>query len=217
MARLASRYGFRLYEFGVPLIGMKLPLKPMFAVKCAVAAFGLMCCFTLADCARQTSPGDAVAQGLMPFTASRNQAIALVVAAKHALGAEDLNTLALAYSDLQQKANAYSDFLVRSTGGTSFDANQNAAFALALGKSIATFNKTFATISPQSMTSASVQGNWVGDFSTSIAAFWSQHQAQIVSLSPETKTNLVKQMKTDTLWPNYENIATETIVRTTPH
>jgi hypothetical protein len=24
-------------------------------------------------------------------------------------------------------------------------------------------------------------------------------------------------MKTDTVWPNYENIATETIVRTTPH
>jgi hypothetical protein len=215
---LACRYWFpHLLNLEFPLIGTKLPPKSMFAVKCAVAAFGLMCCFTLADCARQTSAGDSVAKGLMPFTTSRDQAIALVVAAKHSLGAEDLNTLALAYSDLQQKANAYSDFLVRSTGGTSFDASQNTAFALTLGKSIAAFNKTFATVSPQSMTGASVQGNWVGDFSTSIAAFWSQHQAQIVSLSPDTRTNLVKQMKTETVWPNYENIATETITRAAPH
>jgi hypothetical protein len=178
-------------------------------------AFTLACCFTLVSCARHDN-NDNVSRGLAPFTSARAQTLELIVDAKHSLGAQDLNTLALAYSDLQQKANAYASFLVRSTGTTSFDTDQNTVCAENLRKAIVAFNKTFATISPSNMTNASVRDAWVTGFSTSVNEFWNQNGARISSLPPDTKVALANEMRTDTLWPNYENIATETIAEPSP-
>jgi hypothetical protein len=181
----------------------------------SAVAFTLACCFTLVNCARHDN-GDNVSRGLAPFTSARAQTLELIVDAKHSLGAQDLNTLDLAYSDLQQKANAYASFLVRSAGATSFDTDQNTLCAENLRKAIIAFNKTFVTISPSNMTNASVRDAWVTDFSTSVNNFWNQNGARISSLPPDTKIALANEMRTDTLWPNYESIATEPIAESSP-
>jgi hypothetical protein len=183
-------------------------------IRLVAAVMSLTCCFTLVNCARNNA--ESVSQGLAPFTGARAQAVALIVDAKHSLGAQDLNTLALAYSDLQQKANAYANFLVQSSGDTSFDSVQNTLCAENLRKAIVSFNKAFATISPSNMPVASVRGAWVTGFSTSVSDFWNRNGAHISSLPADTKVALVAEMRSDTLWPNYENIATETIAVPSP-
>ena len=57
-----------------------------------------------AGCTHKTSPSAQISDGLAPFTFTRNQTVALVAHNKRTLGAEDINTLSVAYTDLQEKS-----------------------------------------------------------------------------------------------------------------
>ena len=141
----------------------------------------------------------------------------LVATAKHSLGASDLNTLAAAYAALEEKGNAYAGFLVEVVSATSFDPDRNAKYASNVTQAIKTFNKSFATVSPSNQAGASVQSAWIPAFADFVAAYWKQYQPAMESLSPQAKADLIKEVKAKTVWPNYENIATQPITVPTSH
>lgn len=97
-------------------------------------------------CAHHANPAQELTAGIAPFTDSRDQTVRLVASAKHSLGAEDLNSLAVVYTALEEKANAYAHFLVESVSSTSFDTDQNNVRASDLMEAINTFNRSFARI-----------------------------------------------------------------------
>lgn len=168
-------------------------------------------------CTHHTDAVHELNSAVAPFTQSRDEAVQLVTSAKHLLGAADLNTLAVDYSALQDKGNAYAGFLTESVATASIDAGKNAEDATALAQAIKTFNKSFAAISPASQAGASVKSAWIPAFSDSVMAYWKQYQNAVAGLSPQTKADLIKDIKAKTVWPNYENIATEPLSTPTPH
>jgi hypothetical protein len=168
-------------------------------------------------CTHHTDAVHELNSAVAPFTQSRDEAVQLVTNAKHVLGASDLNTLAVDYSALQDKGNAYAGFLTESVATTSMDAGKNAEDATALAQAIKTFNKSFAAISPASLAGASVKSAWIPAFSDSVTAYWKQYQSALAGLSPQTKADLIKELKAKTVWPNYENIATEPLSTPAPH
>jgi hypothetical protein len=163
----------------------------------------------LAGCAHRAASTQ-IQDGLSPFSAARNQAIALVASTKHSLGAADLNTLAVTYTSLEEKANAYASFMVEAVTASSFDPNRNAAYAANLAKAIATFNRAFAALvaTRQPM----IADEWVPSFAQTLQAHWNQYNGTLSKMSPQTKADLIAQLKRETVWPNYEDIATESVV-----
>ena len=178
------------------------------AIAIQICVAGLI---AIAGCAHHKDAVQELDTATAPFTQSRDEAVGLVAETKHSLGAADLNTLAVDYSDLQEKGNAYAGFLSESLTAESFDANRNAKYAADLTVAIKNFNKTFASVRPANQTAAPVQSAWIPAFSDSIATYWKQYQAGAVQLTPQTKADLIKELKKKTVWPNYENIATETL------
>lgn len=181
-----------------------------------IAGWGLFAAL-VTGCAHHTDAGRELNSAVAPFTQARDQAVGLVTTAKHSLGASDLNTLAVVYAALEEKGNAYAGFLVEAVSDTSFDSDRNAQYASSLTQAITTFNKSFSSVSPPSQAYTSVQSAWVPAFSESVTAYWKQYHQAIAELSPQTKADLIKQIKAETVWPNYENIATEPIAAPSPH
>jgi len=171
----------------------------------------------VSGCAHHVDPAQQLSSAVSPFTLARNQSVELVATAKHSVGASDLNTLAVAYGSLQEKGNAYAGFLIEAITDTSFDADKNAKCASNLAQAIKAFNKAFASVSAPNQKDASVQSAWLPAFSDSVGSYWKRYDTATPTLSPETKADLVKQLKAETVWPNYEDIATETITAPSPH
>ncbi len=182
-----------------------------------VAVWGLLFTALVSGCSHRADPAQELNSALAPFSQARDQAVDLVATAKHSLGASDLNTLAVSYAALEEKGNAYAGFFVEAVTASSFDADRNAKYASNLTQAIKTFNKSFASISPPNQVGAGVQDAWIPAFSNSLTAYWKKYQAAITGLSPQSKADLVKKLQARTVWPNYENIATESLSTPTPH
>lgn len=181
-------------------------VRPWVTIALAVAVVG---------CSHKT-PSDQISGGLAPFTACRNQTTGLVAHTKRTLAAADVNTLAVAYTALQEKANAYASFMVEAATTSSFDSTRNAKYASDLGAAIAAFNTSYDKL--EATHGDYVAGAWVTPFAHSLQEHWNQYSGTIAGMSPQTKLDLVAQLKRDTVWPNYEDIATEPVKPTaTPH
>lgn len=162
---------------------------------------------------RADAPGQ-LGTAIAPFTQTRDQALRLVGSAKTSLGAEDLNSLTVAYTALEEKGNAYAGFLVSAIDDASFSAQKNAAYAAGLKAAIKNFNATFKSIAPSDLASVSVDSGWVGTFASSVDNYWNRYHAALPDLSAQGKLALVKRLQAQTVWPNYEDVATvETIAR----
>lgn len=188
--------------------------------ECSGPRFALLGAFLgvllLGACAHRTNPAQELNSAVAPFTDSRDQTIRLVVQEKHSLGAADLNSLAVAYTPLEEKANAYAHFLVISVSSASFSADQNNQCASDLTAAISTFNKAFARIVASKQTASVVSSAWVAPFAANVASYWGKYGAAIGGMSSQTKADLTNQLRNKTLWPNYEDIATEPLA-TPPH
>ena len=152
-----------------------------------------------------------VSSGVAPFTQTRNQAVALVTTAKRTLGASDVNQLAVAYGTLEATANGYAHFLVGSASVTSFDAAGNDKQATRLTESIRVFNRAFVGLRSTSQGDATVPSAWIPLFAQSVEPYWSRYHTAFAAASPEMKLALTKQLTSDTVWPNFEDIATESL------
>ncbi|MGA8574264.1 MAG: hypothetical protein WB609_01075 [Candidatus Cybelea sp.] len=170
----------------------------------------------LGACAHHTNPAQELNSAVAPFTDSRDQTIRLIAQEKHSLGAADVNSLAVAYTSLEEKANAYAHFLVVSVSSASLSADQDNQCASDLTAAINTFNKAFAGIVPSKQTASVVSSAWVVPFATNVAAYWGKYGAAIGGMSSQAKADLTDQLRNKTLWPNFEDIATEPLA-TPPH
>lgn len=45
-----------------------------------------------------------------------------------------------------------------------------------------------------------------------LQAHWNQYNGALAKMSPQRKADLIAQLKRDTVWPNYEDIAKEALV-----
>jgi hypothetical protein len=160
---------------------------------------------------------DQLRSTMAPFTSTRDRAVRLVSATKPSLGAEDLNSLAVAYTALEEKGNRYAGFLVEVAQDASFTDQKNTAYASSLGTAIVTFNKSFAAIAPANERGVFLDDSWTTEFAASLNRYWAQHGSAIQNLSPQDKADLVKQLKALTIWPNYEDIATQPVSSPSPH
>ncbi len=164
-----------------------------------------------AGCGHTASQSAQLHDGFAPFSSTRAQAVGLVANTKRFLGAADLNALAVAYTSLQEKANAYDGFMVEAVTTSSFDQARNNRYADDLSKAIAAFDKALAGLTAAHQ-SAAIPVAWVQPFAQTLAARWDQYRGAIATMSPETKADLIAQLKRETVWPNYEDIATEPVV-----
>ncbi len=163
-----------------------------------------------AGCAHKASESAQLHDGFVPFSSTRTQAIGLVANTKRSLGAADVNTLAVAYTALQEKANAYASFMVEAVATSSFDQTRNAKYADDFAKAISAFNTAFAGLTATHRTAIAVA--WVPPFAQTLATRWNQYSTVIAKMSPQMKADLITQLKRETVWPNYEDIATEPLV-----
>jgi hypothetical protein len=181
---------------------------------------GLACTFAaslaIAGCARHQSASSELSSNLAPFTHTRNQAIALVTSGKHAFDAPSINRLAVAYTDLEEKNNAYAGFLVESASVGSFDAGKNAVYAGKLARAIDAFNASYASLQAisivplKNVTRAKLADGWVEPFAQTAQANWQRYHGALAA-SPQTVAAVTQQIKSQTVYPNFEDIATEPI------
>jgi hypothetical protein len=164
----------------------------------------------VAGCAHRASPSSQIDDGFAPFQTTRNQAVALVGNVKRSLDAADINTLAVAYTALQEKANSYASFMVEAVTTSSFDATRNLKYAGDFANAIAAFDKSFATLT--AARGKTLGAAWVPSFAQGLQAQWSRYSGVIAKLTPQQKADLIADIKRATVWPNYENIATEAVV-----
>jgi hypothetical protein len=181
------------------------------------AVLGLtMSALIVNGCAHRDATRD-INAGVAPFTQTRDHAVALVNTAKRALGASDLNQLAVAYGALERSANAYSRFLVQVAGVTSFDAAENAKYAANLNDAIGVFNRAFVPLRSAKQGTATVPSAWIPSFAESIEPNWTRYHSTVAAASPEARTALMNQLTNDTRWPNFEDIATESLSASDSH
>ena len=166
--------------------------------------------FVLAGCSHNASPSAQVHSAFAPFSSTRNQVIGLVAGTKRLLGAQDVNTLAVAYTALQQKANAYAGFMAEAIATSSFDAARNARYAADLATAIAAFDKSFDGLT--AVHRPALASAWVPSFAQGLQARWDSYNGLIAKMSPQMKADAIADLKRETVWPNYEDIATESVV-----
>lgn len=162
-----------------------------------------------AGCTHKTSASTQISDGLAPFTWTRNQTVALVAHNKRALGAEDINTLSIAYTGLEEKANAYASFMVEAVTASSFDPARNAQYASDLEKAIASFDKAYDSVVATRFQVTNTA--WVAPFAANLQTRWSQYGGAVAQMTPQMKAYLISDLKRDTVWPNFEDIATESV------
>lgn len=163
----------------------------------------------LSGCTHKADASAQVKSALAPFTAGRDQAATLIAAQKQSLGAADLNSLEVAYSALEAKGNAYAGFIVEAATASSFDDGRNQRYADDLVRAIHAFNQGFSALSASKV--SALPDAWVAPFAGSLHGKWSQYQPSVGRLTPQQNGDLIALIKTDTVWPNFENIATEKI------
>jgi hypothetical protein len=162
----------------------------------------------IAGCSHRTASAQ-VSNGVAPFNETRNQAVDLIASSKRSLDAQDVNTLAVAYTALQEKANAYASFIVEAVTTSSFDPSRNAKYASDFSKAIADFNKSYDKL--EVIHADTVTGQWVPPFAQTLQTRWNEYNGMIGQMSPQTKADLIAQLKRELVWPNYEDIATEPV------
>lgn len=177
----------------------------------AVAVLGSI----VVACTHKPSSIDQINEGLAPFSSTKKQTVAYVAGTKRTLAAADINSLAVAYTALQEKANAYSSFFVEAVTTSSFDPAKNSKCATDFANAIASFDKAFASLA---ITRRPVLDSaWVPAFAQSLQSRWNQYSSMIAKMTPQTKADLIADLKRETVWPNYEDIATEAVVPTPKH
>jgi hypothetical protein len=173
-------------------------------------SLGVLCIAALlSGCTHKADAAAQVKSALAPFTAGRDQAVALVAAQKQSLGAADLNTLEVLYTALEAKGNAYAGFIVEAATASSFDDGRNQRYADDLVRAIHAFNQGFAALSASK--ASALSDAWVAPFAASLHGKWSQYQPLVTRLSPQQNLDLIAKIKHDTVWPNFEDIATEKV------
>lgn len=180
--------------------------KPLNVRPLIVAA---MACVALAGCAHKTASTQ-INDGFSQFSSTRNAAVALVAHTKRSLGAQDVNTLAVLYTALQEKANDYASFMIEAVTASSFDPARNQKYATDLATAIAAFNKAFNSLVVTRQ--PTIAATWVPSFATTLQSRWNQYSGLIGTMSPAAKAGLIADLKRATVWPNYEDIATEPLV-----
>jgi hypothetical protein len=165
--------------------------------------------FVAAACSHNNSPSAQINAGFAPFSSTRTQTVGLVANTKRSLGPADVNTLAVAYTALEEKANAYAGFMMEAVRTSSFDPVKNAAYSADFARAIASFDTTMGTLAKRQ---PSVANAWVPTFAQSLQARWNQYSGAIAQMTPQTKMDLMADLKRATVWPNYEDIATEPLV-----
>jgi hypothetical protein len=166
--------------------------------------------FAAAACSHNNnSPSAQINAGFAPFSSTRTQTVGLVANTKRSLGPADINTLAVAYTALEEKANAYAGFMMEAVRTSSFDPGKNAEYSADFARAIASFDATVATFAKRQ---PSVANAWVPTFAQSLQARWNQYSGAIAQMTPQTKADFMAQLKRATVWPNYEDIATEPLV-----
>jgi hypothetical protein len=168
-----------------------------------------MLCLAVTSCTHKTTPAAQIDQGFAPFSTTRNQTVALVYNTKRSLDAADINSLAVAYTALEEKANAYASFMVEAVTTSSFDPTRNSKYATDFANAISAFDKSFTALTAAQR--QPIVGAWVPSFAQSLQTRWDQYNGYIVKMSPQQKANLIAGLKRATVWPNYEDIATETV------
>ena len=168
-----------------------------------------MLSLVVAACSHTATPSSQVQDGFAPFSSTRNQAVGLVSNTKRSLGSEDANTLAAAYTALEEKANAYAGFMVEAITTSSFDLSRNTKYAADLTAAIAAFDRSVAPLSTTHQ--RALASAWLPTFAVSLQSHWDRYSGVIAQMSPQTKANLIAEIKRDTVWPNYEDIATEPV------
>lgn len=193
---------------GQPPLGYKPGMRTLRHI---AGILGAMLFVTIAaGCTHKASASAQISDGLQPFTWTRNQTVALIAHNKRTLAAADINTLSVAYSDLEEKANAYASFMVEVVTTSSFDPARNTQYASDFEKAIAAFDKAYnsVVVARYQITNTA----WVPSFAQNLQTRWTQYGPAVAQMSPQTKSDLIAQVKRDTVWPNYENIATEPVV-----
>lgn len=164
----------------------------------------------VAGCSHKQSAYSQISSGFSAFSWTRNQTVSLVGSTKRSLGASDVNTLSVAYTALEEKANAYASFMVEAVTTSSFDPARNTQYADDFAKAIANFDKVFdgLVVSRRAM----IADAWVPTFAQNLQTQWNQYSGTIAKMSPQTKADLIADLKSHTVWPNFENISTENVV-----
>jgi len=181
----------------------------------SVLAQAALAALLVSGCTRHsTAAPSELSVRLAPFAQTRNQAIAMVTSAKRIFDAPSINQLMLTYTDLELKSNAYAGFLVESADVDSFDAQKNDEYAIQLRSAIAAFNVTYATLSKGALVtpkgSTWLSDTWVAPFAQSVQTYWERYHDTLAS-SPQTVAYVTQQIKSDTIYPNFEDIATERV------
>ena len=193
----------------IAYMSTRMPHNPRLTILCALAA-----ALSISACAnhRATNPNP-LSVDLAPFVQTRNHAVALVTSAKRTFDPQSINQLMLSYTDLEEKANAYAGFLVESANVDSFDPAKNDAYAAQLRQSINAFNLSYATLSksapaPSRVANPWLQDSWVPAFARNAQAYWQRYHNSLAA-SPQTVAMVTNQIKSETVYPNFEDIATE--------
>jgi hypothetical protein len=183
---------------------------------CLVA--GALCVSTLitSACAHRVDLTHELHSRVSPFTETRDQVVQLVATSKRSLDAPSINQLAVSYASLEEKGNGYAGFLAEAVSTSSFDYAKNSDYSTNFSKAIDTFNNDFVTINPQQAKTAKISNEWIPQFAASVQSYWDKYHSNLASASPQTKATMAQQLKADTVWPNFEDIATEA-VSPSPH
>jgi hypothetical protein len=173
------------------------------------AGFTLLFAALVTACAhRENSAGELHAR-MAPFTQARDSAVAIVQAGKQTFDPLSLNQLSVSYTALELKANDYAGFLVESASLASFDDGKNSQYATSLRNGIDAFDTSLQRMKLQPKTiKDSPSSTWVPAFADSVKAYWERYHVTLARASPKTKAGLVQQLKTDSVWPNFEDVAT---------
>jgi hypothetical protein len=168
--------------------------------------------FVVAACTHKPSPSDQLRAAFAPFSNTRAQTEQIVAYMKRTLAAADINTLSVAYTRFEEKANAYTSFMVEAVTSSSFDPAKNTQYSGDFEKAITNFNKTLVGLNSRRTLSA----DWVPSFAQSLQTNWNQYSGALAKMTPQQKADFVTELKRDTVWPNYEDIATEPVGSSSP-
>jgi hypothetical protein len=177
------------------------------------ALIALLAATALSACAHRTAPVRTLQAQLTPFEQTRTQAISLVTKAKRVLDPMSINQLEVAYTDLEVKANNYSGFIVESVDVGGLDAQKNATYAANLKKAIDGFNRSYNALRTSALPAqppvADLSTVWVPSFADAVQGDWDRYRNTIASAPAKQKMAVTERIKRETVWPNFEDIATE--------
>ncbi len=153
---------------------------------------------------------------MAPFAQTRAEAISVVRIAKKNLDPGSINQINVKYAALQTDANEYLGFITESLQVAGFDEARNQRSSTELIKTIEGFNGSVAPVMNPLKTRSGItaialplQSHWVSELSTSLNTDWQNHHGQLSAMTPQDRMMFAQQLKTDYVWPSFQDIATE--------